>query len=69
MVMKKNEDIQKSIIIQQKNIYRRKKPITPLLSLSGEILAYHTIKTGSSVILSRYDTVDLWVQDIQLDTG
>ncbi len=68
-VMQKNENIQKWISIQQKKVHNRKKTALSIVSLTGEILSYHTIKTGSSIIVSRYDTVDLWVQDIRLDTG
>ncbi len=66
-VMQKNENIQKSLLFEQKKINIRKKLSVPLLSLSGEVLPYHTIKKGTSITLSRYDTVDLWVQDIRLD--
>ena len=66
-VMQKNENLQKSLLRQQKIINNRKKSLNAILSLSGEILAYHTIKTGTSITVSRYDTIDLWVQDIQLD--
>lgn len=66
-VMQKNENIQKSMLLQQKKMNIRKRLTLPLLSLSGDILPYHTIKTGTSITLSQYDTVDLWVQDIRLD--
>lgn len=67
-VMKENENIQKSIFRQQRILNNRKKITNNVLSMSGEILSYHTIKKGASITISRYDTIDLWVQDIQLDT-
>ena len=63
-VMKENEKLQKLQKIQ-KNKIRNKNILSPVLSIQ-EILAYHTIETGNAVTLSKYDTIDLWVQEISL---
>jgi hypothetical protein len=58
-VIKQNEAIQKR---------QTKKTRTPraLMLTTVENLSYHTIKTGKAITLSKYDTLDLWVQDIDL---
>lgn len=60
-VMKENEKLQKI----QKNKIRNKNILSPVLSVQ-EILSYHTIETGNAVTLSKYDSIDLWVQEINL---
>jgi hypothetical protein len=58
-VIKKNEEIQKR---------QTRKIRTPraIMLTNVENLSYHTIKTGKAITLSKYDTLDLWVQDIDL---
>ena len=58
-VMKENEKIHKIQIRKNKLI------LSPVLS-SVEILSYHTIETGKAVTVSKYDTIDLWVQEVDL---
>ncbi len=61
-VILKNEQYQK---IKNKKI-RNKVFSWSILSVE-EIYSYHTVQRGNAIILSKYDTIDLWVQEIQLN--
>ena len=61
-VMKSNEKLQKTQI--RKNRIRTG-VISPLV-LEDPVLPYHTIKSTSAIKLYSYDTVWLWVQEINL---
>jgi hypothetical protein len=61
-VMQENEKIQR---IQRIQIRKNKSVLSPVLS-SVEIFSYHTIETGKAITLSKYDNIDLWVQEIDL---
>lgn len=58
-VIKQNEAI-------QKRQTRKNRTPRALMLTTVENLSYHTIKTGKAITLSKYDTLDLWVQDIDL---
>ena len=61
-VLKKNEKYDR--------LLARKKRST--LSNTGTVLVdltYHTILSGHSITLTNYDTVDLWVQSVDLSAG
>ncbi len=58
-VMKENEKLQR-VQIRKNRIAK-----IPMLA-STEILAYHTLESGNAITLSKYDTIDLWVQEIDL---
>jgi hypothetical protein len=57
-----NESYQKTI---RKSIRRTKTISLPVLWIT-ETLSYHTLNSGRAVTLSKYDTIDLWVQEIDL---
>ncbi len=61
-VIKKNEEI------QRRQIRKNRIPKTLILS-TEENLSYHTIKRQNAVEIIKYDTVDLWVQSIDLKKG
>lgn len=61
-VITQNENYQKTV----KKTLRKQKIITAPVLWTTEILSYHTIDTGKAVTLSKYDTIDLWVQEIDL---
>ena len=61
-VMKKNENINKNNL--RKNRIQRWL-VTPIV-LQDPVLPYHTIKSSQAIILNSYDTVWLWVQEIDL---
>lgn len=61
-VIKKNEEIQK------RQIRKNRAPRTLILSIE-ETLSYHTVKNQNAVEIIKYDTVDLWVQSVNLKKG
>lgn len=61
-VIIENENYQKTI----RKTTRRNKPISSLALWNTEILSYHTLDSGRAITLSKYDTIDLWVQEIDL---
>lgn len=65
-VMKKNEKIVKENL-QRENI-KKKAPRT-LSGTTIKSLTYQTLIAGNAVRLSRYNEVELWVQEIDLSKG
>lgn len=58
-VMKANER-------RQKLLLRKSGKSLPIPTSSELILSYHTIKMSRSITISRYDNIELWVQEIDL---
>lgn len=63
-VIIKNEQLQKTQKIQRNKLRIRVGSwiILPI----HEILSYHTVQNGNAIMLSKYDTLELWVQEINL---
>lgn len=61
-VITQNENYQKTV----KKTIRKQKIVTSPVLWAIEILSYHTIDTGKAITLSKYDNIDLWVQEIDL---
>lgn len=61
-VMKENEKIQRIQRVQT----RFKKATLSIPEIPVDILSYQTILAGKSITLTKYNNIDLWVQEIDL---
>ncbi len=64
-VIKKNEQFQRIQQIQKNKL--RNRIWSWIILPSQEIFAYHTLEKGNAITLTKYDTLDVWVQEIKLD--
>lgn len=62
-VMKENEKLQRIQRVQSR--FKKISPIAPVLT--PDPLSYQTILSGKSVTLTKYNTIDLWVQEVNLN--
>lgn len=62
-VMKENEKLQRIQRVQSR--FKKISPIAPVLT--PDPLSHQTILTGKSVTLTKYNTIDLWVQEVNLN--
>ena len=69
LVPPKLTEVMKSNERRQKIILRKSNVTLPITSSREDIWSYHTLQTSKSITISRYDSIELWVQEVDLTKG